>query len=105
MRRKGGQALKLNPTTNAGVPDRLFLLPGGLVLFVEFKAPNKTGRRTQRQLYWANTVEELGHHYLCTNSLDDFKTWVDSLLDEVTRNEALKQVGRPSDQHPVDEGA
>ena len=41
---RGGLALKFVSPGNAGVPDRLVILPGGKVAFVELKAP---GRRLQ----------------------------------------------------------
>ena len=45
-RRHGWFAIKLNPTWNRGVPDRLLLRPGH-ILFVEFKKP--TGRLSELQ--------------------------------------------------------
>ena len=37
----GGKAYKFVSPGNAGVPDRLVLLPGGRAAFVELKAPGK----------------------------------------------------------------
>ncbi len=37
----GGRAYKWNPTGVIGLPDRMVLLPGGKVIFVELNAPGK----------------------------------------------------------------
>jgi hypothetical protein len=39
VRAQGGLALKLQAVK--GWPDRLFIKPGGIVMFVEFKAPGR----------------------------------------------------------------
>ena len=44
----GGLALKFVSPGMAGVPDRLVLLPGGRMAFVEMKAPGKEPRPLQR---------------------------------------------------------
>ncbi len=43
----GGQAWKI--MSLRGAPDRLVLLPGGQVIFVEIKAPGKTLNRLQKK--------------------------------------------------------
>lgn len=45
----GGMALKLISPGVAGVPDRLVLLPGGRILFVELKALGEKPRPLQRK--------------------------------------------------------
>ena len=47
VRRQGGIALKLVSPSYAGLPDRLVLLPGGHMAFVEVKAPGKKPRVLQ----------------------------------------------------------
>jgi len=47
VRRMGGLAPKFASPGWAGVPDRLVLLPGGRLAFVEVKAPGKTLRPLQ----------------------------------------------------------
>jgi hypothetical protein len=42
IREAGGDCLKLPPLFCPGIPDRLALLPGGTVAFVEVKAPGRT---------------------------------------------------------------
>lgn len=63
VRSKGGLALKFSSPACDGVPDRLALLPGGKIAFIELKAPGKTLRplqvRRKRQL------EALGFSVYC----------------------------------------
>lgn len=43
----GGMFLKFLSPSHNGVPDRIAILPGGKMYFVEFKAPNKKPRALQ----------------------------------------------------------
>lgn len=45
----GGRAAKLTSPGTAGMPDRLLLLPGGRVIFVELKAPRGHLRPIQKR--------------------------------------------------------
>jgi len=47
VKKRGGVAIKLWPFSQAGLPDRLVLLPVGRVYFVETKAPGKRPRPEQ----------------------------------------------------------
>lgn len=58
IKRAGGWAIKLVSPGNAGVPDRLVLLPGGLVIFVELK--QDTGRLSPLQKEMHTRLRELG---------------------------------------------
>ena len=46
VKEAGGMAVKLMPT-KAGLPDRMALLPGGRIIFVELKAPGRTAEAHQ----------------------------------------------------------
>lgn len=48
VKEAGGIAYKFVSPGNAGVPDRLVLLPGARIVFVELKAPGKTPTALQR---------------------------------------------------------
>lgn len=58
IRKEGGWAIKLVSPGNAGVPDRIVLLPGGKVIFVELKTD--TGKLTILQRTVHNRLRRLG---------------------------------------------
>ncbi len=70
----GGVALKFTSPGYVGVPDRMVLLPGGKVFFVELKAPH--GRLTERQIRTHAKFRELGFTVAVCYSCAD----VDALL-------------------------
>jgi len=47
----GGLCIKLSPFGQVGIPDRLVLLPGGVVVFVECKKP-KNAKVARLQEWW-----------------------------------------------------
>lgn len=73
VRRRGGLCLKWVCPGWAGVPDRIVLLPGGRVIFVELKRP-KDGVISSRQKWWANKLSRLGFVHLWVRNLDDVKS-------------------------------
>ena len=62
-----------------GVMDRIVLLPGGRVIFVELKQPG--GRLSERQKWMADALARLGMDVRCLWN----KEQVDKFLEEVTR--------------------
>ena len=56
--RIGGKAYKFVSPGEGGVPDRVILLPGGKMLFVETKAPGEKERPLQ--LYQQGVIRSLG---------------------------------------------
>lgn len=65
----GGVCIKLSPTGLRGVPDRLIVLPGPRVIFVELKRP-KGGVVSALQHWWRERLVALGceHHFLKTRA-------------------------------------
>jgi len=54
----GGMCLKLSSQYFSGLPDRLVILPGGEIYFIEFKSP--TGILSMRQRSVIRQLKELG---------------------------------------------
>ena len=80
----GGFTVKLVPDGRRGIPDRLVVLPGGVILFLELKRP-RGGVVDTLQRYWHNNIRKLGHaaHYAkTTGEIDDIY------------NEAMVRAGR-----------
>jgi hypothetical protein len=75
-RDRGGWLLKLWPLV-AGLPDRLLLLPGGRVCFVEFKTPR--GTLSKRQIFVSRALRRLGFRVFVVRDVDGFKEVLDAL--------------------------
>ena len=65
----GGLCLKWVCPGWSGVPDRICLLPGGHVIFVELKKP--TGKMSPRQKIWRDKLEAIGCTEFVVYSLED----------------------------------
>ena len=73
----GGLALKFTSPGFDGVPDRLALLPGGRVAFVEVKAPGKKSRPLQLARH--RLLRQLGFKVYV---LDD-ESQIGGMVDEI----------------------
>lgn len=73
-----GRAYKFTSPGNAGVPDRIVLLPGGRIVFVELKAKGK--KSTPLQLAQQKRIAGLGFEVIVIDS----KQGVDSLFEQDT---------------------
>ena len=70
IKRHGGLCLKWVCPGWSGVPDRIILLPGGRVIFVETKRP-KGGKIDPLQDWWSRQLRRLGfRHLYVTNRTD-----------------------------------
>lgn len=77
VRNAGGLALKFTSPGWDGMPDRLALLPGGRMAFVEVKAPGKKPRPLQLARH--RTLRQLGFRVYV---LDDEKQ-IGEIIDEI----------------------
>lgn len=64
----GGMAVKLLSQFLRGLPDRMFLLKGGIVVFVEFKSTGK--KPTKIQEYIHKRIRALGFPVLVVDSVE-----------------------------------
>lgn len=72
----GGWAIKILPSV-AGLPDRLVILPGGRMFFVELKAPTGTVKPHQTVVH--DRMATLGCPVVVLPTPADVVAWVDSL--------------------------
>lgn len=70
VKSRGGWCLKWVCPGWAGVPDRIILLPGGRIKFVETKRP-KGGRLSKRQEKWGEILQGLGFAYWVVWTMED----------------------------------
>lgn len=78
VRQAGGISVKLNPVGMVGIPDRLVLLPGGIVVFVECKKP-RGSRIARLQVWWKDELERLGFRHWYVFTRED----VDRMMEEL----------------------
>ena len=77
----GGMAIKINSLSMSGLPDRLVLLPGGEVIFIELKAPGKEMRPLQVKR--KRQLEGLGFSVYCIDDVNQ----IEKILKGVMPNE------------------
>lgn len=70
VERRGGLCLKWVCPGWSGVPDRILLLPGGRVIFVETKRPIG-GKLSVLQTWWLEQLRRLGFRAISVRNDDD----------------------------------
>lgn len=78
VKKAGGQAWKFVSPGRSGVPDRIVLLPGGRVIFVELKTD--TGKLSKLQIVCIRLLRELGFDARVLFGVSD----VEEFLDEIS---------------------
>lgn len=80
---KGGWVIKFTPVGLRGLPDRIVLIKGGRIAFIEFKAPGQKPRPLQ--LKRKRQLEGFGFAcYICDSNIV-----ADRILDELFGNEVV----------------
>ena len=79
VRNHGGMCLKWVCPGWAGVPDRIILMPGGRVIFVELKRP-KGGQLSSRQVWWMKKLKVLGFVHCVIWTFDELRLFEEVVL-------------------------
>jgi hypothetical protein len=83
VEKHGGMCLKWVCPGWSGVPDRIVLLPGGRIIFVETKRP-KGGELSPMQKWWGRKLRDFGFKYWSIWNPSDLNDFADcELADEV----------------------
>ena len=77
VKEKGGLCLKFVSPGFDGVPDRIILMPGGIMAFAELKAPGKKLRPLQERR--KRQLESLGFSVFCIDNTE----CIGGVLDEI----------------------
>lgn len=83
-KRLGGECLKFTSPGRRHVTDRIVILPGGEVWFIETKAPGKTPR--PGQVRFAKRLKELGALHATLDSKSKIEDWAVAPVEEGWRN-------------------
>ncbi|MBU6231499.1 VRR-NUC domain-containing protein [Patescibacteria group bacterium] len=99
-RSRGLVCIKMNPQGMKGLPDRLFLLPGGNPFFLELKRPGEKPRPTQ--VFWHDLLRRLGYAVAVADST---RTAIDAVVRANGRSsEAMDPTPLPDGRDAVDPG-
>lgn len=89
--RYGGLVLKLAPSIK-GMPDRLVVIPGGQMFFVELKAPN--GRLSEAQKHFHERLKSLGSPVAVISSIEDADQWINVLKPDPREDAPIEKKER-----------
>jgi hypothetical protein len=77
IKRRGGLTYKLVGLVN-GLPDRIVILPGGRVIFVELKSD--TGRLSKLQRFRIKEMEKVGAEVRVLRGFNDVKNFIEGVM-------------------------
>ena len=80
VKKHGGCAMKFVSPGMTGVPDRLVLLPGGRIWFVELKAPGR--KLSPKQVKIASRLESLGHKVWVIDNQEKIAVFLQEVLSQ-----------------------
>ena len=77
VRKMGGMAYKFVSPGNTGVPDRIIILPGGVICFTELKT--ERGRLSLPQERQIAKLKELGMRVEVIRGMEGLEEWLDEI--------------------------
>lgn len=84
----GGLCLKFHPESKSGMPDRLVILPGGQMYWVELKKPGEKARPLQ--LKRKKQLEALGCKCFIVDSPESLNAFIKEVSDEIRSSRISK---------------
>lgn len=72
VERRSGRLPKWTSPGDWGVPDRILLLPGYPVVFIEFKKPGETKKLRPAQRRWRGWLARTGFNVVVINDYEEF---------------------------------
>lgn len=79
VKKQGGTAVKFTSHITTGMPDRMVLMPGGKIYFIELKGTRE--KQTPLQMLQMRTLRLLGFHA----EVIDTREGVDRFLEMITQ--------------------
>lgn len=79
IKKLGGWSIKLLAIHLNGIPDRLCLLPGGVIFFAEIKTTKKTPKKIQGVIH--RKLQALGFKVFVIDSTKDIINSIDSVIN------------------------
>ena len=83
VRRRGGKAFKFISPGEAGMPDRIVILPGGVVVFAELKAPGKDLRPLQE--FQVKQLRQMGVKVFKIDSEEAIQDFIREVFEDEER--------------------
>lgn len=74
----GGKALKFSSPGNNGVPDRIAILPGGRIWFIELKKDGKEPSKLQK--WQAEQLRRLGCNVVTIIGMEQARAWIEEVV-------------------------
>lgn len=81
VRALGGYAYKFTSPGNVGVPDRMVIMPGGRIRYVELKGEN--GKLSKMQDFQIRRLRRLGCIVMVVRGMEGVNAFLEALKDEI----------------------
>lgn len=94
IKQQGGWCLKFVSPGTDGVPDRICILPGGVVAFVETKAPGKHIKVGGLQEFWGRELKRLGFEWFEVSTTEDARR-IAQYLGQISRRRTGQPPSKP----------
>ncbi len=90
--RLGIKSIKLEIAGDKGAPDQMVFLPGGRVMFFEFKRPDGKGETSPHQIEWLENLVHLGFIAMIVDSWDTPLEMVKAYIETHTSSKEKSKI-------------